>query len=165
MVSALRPVRPSPRASGLPPAAQGSVLTIKQHTHSPVLAENLPALQWGLRRQNSTGRAHEMGMGGAGKADGAGTCNNQQYGGVFTLQKGFLPHVKSTVHGQVLTVQSVNSSAALKIFVIKWKKSNHSMLFTENRNIKNKIGMPVIRRYRGARGAEWQPPFQSEATG
>lgn len=109
--------------------------------------------------------AHEMGMAGAGKADGAGACNNQQYGGVFTLQKRFLPHVKSMVHGQVLTVQFVNSSVTLKIFVIKWKKSNPSMIFTESRNIKNKIGMPVIRRYRGARGAEWQSPFQSEATG
>lgn len=159
MVSALRPVRPSPRASGLPPAAQGSILTIKQHAHSPVLAENLPALQWGLRRQNSTGRAHEMGMGGAGKADGAGACNNQQYGGVFTLQKGFLPHV------WCMDRCSQYDLSTLKIFVIKWKKSNHSMLFTKSRNIKNKIGMPVIRRHRGARDAEWQPPFQSEATG
>lgn len=62
-----------------------------------------------------------MGRVGGGEADREGACDNPQYGGVLTQQKASLPHVKSMVHGQVLTVQFLNSSINLKMFIIKWK--------------------------------------------
>lgn len=106
--SGLRDHLPEPRSAR---SSTGWGLTLQQHALSPVLAENLPAWQWGLCQQNSTEMdTREVGRVGGSEADGESACDNPQDGAVLTQQNGSLPHVKSMVHGQVLTVQFFNSS-------------------------------------------------------